>query len=71
MGINMFQGKNEFSDMNLYSHNELSVDALLVLTDVLKDFDSRTEVIGLKCQYGKAEGISDHANMKYVTLVHT
>ena len=43
----MFQGKNEFSDMNLYSHDELSVDALLVLTNVLKDFDSRTEVIGL------------------------
>ena len=55
----------------MYSHDELSVDALLVLTDVLKDFDSTTEVIELKCEYGKAEGISDHANMKYVTLVHT
>ena len=57
--------------MNLYSHDELSVDALLVLTDVLKDCDSRTEVIGLKHQYGKADGISDHVNVKYVTLVHT
>ena len=28
-------------------------------TDVLKDFDSRTEAMGLKCLYGNTEGIND------------
>ena len=28
-------------------------------TDVLKDFDSRIEVMGLKCPCGNADGIND------------
>ena len=28
-------------------------------TDILKDFDSRTEVMGLKCPCGNVEGIND------------
>ena len=28
-------------------------------TDVLKDFDSKTEAMGLKCSCGKAEGINN------------
>ena len=28
-------------------------------TDLLKDFDSKTEVMRLKCPCGKAEGIND------------
>ena len=30
-------------------------------TDVSKDFDSKTEVMGLKCPYGNVEGINDLA----------
>ena len=34
-------------------------------TDVLKDFDSRTEAMGLKCPCGNAESISDLASLTW------
>ena len=40
-----------------YSHDGLSTD------HVLKDFDSRTEAMRLKCPYGNADGINDCANV--------
>ena len=61
--------------MNLYSRNALSANALLnthvmnCRTDVLKDFDNKTEVMGLKCPCGNAEGINDLI-LQCQTLVH-
>ena len=34
-------------------------------TDVLKDFDSRTVVMGLKCPCGNADGINDLASLAW------
>ena len=38
-------------------------------TDVLKDFDSKTEAMGLNCPYGNAEGINGLVSHR-LTLVH-
>ena len=38
-------------------------------TEVLKDFDSRTEVMGLKCPCGNTEGSNDLVSQGQ-TLVH-
>ena len=37
-------------------------------TDVLKDIDSKTEVMGLKCPCGNTEGINDLV-LRHQTLV--
>ena len=37
-------------------------------TDILKDFDNKTEAMGLKCPSGKAEGINDLI-LQHQTLV--
>ena len=34
-------------------------------TDILKDFDSRTEVMGLKCPCGNTEDINDLASLAW------
>ena len=34
-------------------------------TDVLKDFDSRTEAMGLKCPYSNAESINNLASLAW------
>ena len=40
-------------------------------TDVLKDFDSRIEKIGLNCLYGNAKGIKFNDLITYgQTLIH-
>ena len=55
---------------SVYSCDELSCSRCTIGTymmncqkDVLKDFDSRSEAMGLKCQYDNAEDINDYANV--------
>ena len=38
-------------------------------TNILKDFDGKTEAMGLKCPCGNAEGINDLV-LYYQALVH-
>ena len=64
MHIIQFKVRNVSRDLNLYSRDALSAYRCTIgthmmncWTDVLKDFDSRTEEMGLKFPCGSAEGM--------------